>query len=100
MRSSCRWASRGPSKRSQRRCALPHSKRKLEAVPLYRTPQDVINLLQELLARAENDEILALGVVVICPEDQIEVLDVGTQVGHRHRMVAGALYLQDQVKKE
>lgn len=61
-------------------------------LPQIGTPEDVIAELRAALARAENDETLAIGIVEIQREGET----IQNVVGHdrfRHQLIASAVYL-------
>jgi hypothetical protein len=63
------------------------------------TEPQVIALLEELLAEARRGEIVAFATAVIRPNREIGTRS-SNPVGHRHLLIAGAVYLMSDLAQE
>ena len=74
-------------------------KRKLKVVK-YRPSNDVKVLLEQALARAQSGETLAVALVEIKGAGEIHYEAAGADRGFRHQLVAGSVYLLDDLKAD
>jgi hypothetical protein len=76
------------------------SRNRLKVVGHIGTHEEIVNLLSEALVRAQDDETLAIALVEIKREGEVETHTVGDSFGFRHSLVAGASYLLRDLTSE
>lgn len=76
------------------------SKQRLKVVGHIGTHEEIVNVLSDALVRAQDDETLALALVEVKRQGEIETHTVGDGFGFRHSLVAGASYLLRDLTSE